>query len=99
MQKQNQYLLRLPNELSINEDLKFTIGVGLGLDLKIFLILSNNVILIKNFLIKIMKWKTLKNKWNRNFNKWDNKKKKKFFLLLLDNFPIDDDIELTPKVL
>ncbi len=46
-----------------------------------------------------MKWKTLKNKWNRNFNKWNNKKKKKFFLLLLDNFPIDDDIELSPKVL
>ena len=45
-----------------------------------------------------MKWKTLKNKWNRNFNKWNNKKKKKFFLLLLDNFPIDDDsvLPLTP---
>ena len=36
----------------------------------------------------------MKNKWKRNFDKWSDKKKKKFFLLLLDNFPIDDDVEL-----
>lgn len=36
----------------------------------------------------------MKNKWKRNFDKWNAKKKKKFFLVLLDNFPIDDDVEL-----
>lgn len=36
----------------------------------------------------------MKNKWKRNFDKWSDKKKKKFFLLLLDNFPIEDDVEL-----
>ena len=36
----------------------------------------------------------MKSKWRRNFDKWSNAKKKKYFLLLLDNFPLDDDIEL-----
>ncbi len=41
-----------------------------------------------------MKWRTMKNKWKRNFNKWSNKKKKKFFLLLLDHFPMDDETDI-----
>ena len=45
-------------------------------------------------LIKNMKWKSMKSRWRRNFDKWSNQKKKKYFLLLLDNFPLDDDIEL-----
>ncbi len=36
----------------------------------------------------------MKSKWRRNFDKWSDKQKKNFFLLLLDNFPIADDIEL-----
>ena len=45
-------------------------------------------------LIKNMKWKSMKSKWKRNFDKWSNAKKKKYFLLLLDKFPLDDDAVL-----
>ncbi len=41
-----------------------------------------------------MKWSSMKRKWKRNWDKWSDKKKKKFFLLLLDNFPLDDDLVL-----
>tara|TARA_R110002110_G_scaffold134199_1_gene317276 strand:+ start:13 stop:366 length:354 start_codon:yes stop_codon:yes gene_type:complete len=68
-----------------------TFGLRLNITDNIFF---QRLILINMILIKNMKWKSMKSKWKRNFDKWSNAKKKKYFLLLLDKFPLDDDAEL-----